>query len=227
MTYQELISQIRDFGFAEDSEMQDFGDLVKNDINHAISTINMDVDPIIDKYEFEISGTDEGYLYISMPDVVDNFLDFAETPVLYAETTAVKKDGEWTGKETPIYKVFSDYDLEGNDTLVINADDFHGAVPDKEKDPEAYTKASLESYSIRISYRATHTPFTGTELDDTLPLKLRAHHLVPMLAAYYIWLDDEPVKAAQYYNLYEQAVQTFKDTSTGNRPRMRVLKGGI
>lgn len=227
MTYQELVNQIRDFGFAEDSEMEDFGQLVANNINHAIRTINMDVDPIIGKYEFDISGIDEGYMYISMPDVVDNFLDFADTPVLYAETVATKKDGKWVAKEKPVYKVFPDYDLEGNDTLVINADDFHGSVPDKEKNPDAYEQASLTTYSIRINYRAAHTPFTGTELTEEIPLKLRVHHLVPLLAGYYIWLDDEPVKAAQYYNLYEQGVKTFMETSTGNRPRMRVLKGGI
>ena len=31
-----------------------------------------------------------------------------------------------------------------------------------------------------------------------------AHSLVPLLAAYYLWLDDEEQKATMYNNLYEQ-----------------------
>jgi len=225
MIYQELINNIRDLGFSDDAEVQDFGELVPNSINRAITEINLEVAPNIERYEFDISGTDEGYMYITMPDIDDNFLDFADTPVMYAESSAEKKDGKWVSKEKPLYKAFNDYQIEAGDTIVINADSFHGEVPDKDEKPEEYEKASKTYYSIRICYKAAHTPYDGSQLTEDIPLPKKVHHLVPLLASYYVWLEDEPVKAAQYYNLYEQKKA---ELSTANaKPRMTVVEGGI
>ena len=213
MTYQELINNIRDLGFSDDSEMEDFGELVPNNINRAITEINMEVSPIIERYEFEITDEDEGYLYITMPDIDENFLDFVDIPVLYS-TTAYDKNGKAT--ETPTYKRFNDFEIEAGDTLVINVDDIGiGGESDKEIDTV---------YSFRVLYKALHEPYTTEPLNTEMPLPKKVHHLVPLLASYYIWLEDEPVKAAQYYNLYEQK----KDDLTVNaKPRMRILDGGI
>lgn len=209
MTYQELINNIRDLGFSDDAEMADFGELVPNAINRAITIINLEIDPILEKYEFEIADTDTGFLYITMSDIDDNFLDFHKTPVRISTgyTEVKNEDGTVTREAKDSYASFADYDIEDSDTIVIDADKHKG--------------------TFRIFYKAAHTPFTGTELTETLPLKQRVHHLVPLLAAYYVWLEDEPAKAAQYFNTYEQDVVTFRETSTGNSPRVKVLEGGI
>lgn len=212
MTYQELIDNIRDLGFSDDSEMEEFGELVPNSINRAITEINLEVSPIIERYEVEITDEDEGYMYITMPDIDDNFLDFADVPVLYATTTY--KDGVAT--ETPYYKRFNDYEIEAGDTIVINCDEL-GLGRDEDSDIE-------NSLSLRVFYKAAHVDYDGSQLLEEMPLPKKVHYLVPLLASYYIWLEDEPTKAAQYYNLYEQK----KDSMTVNaKPKMRILSGGI
>lgn len=204
MTYRELIANIRDLGFSDDSEMEEFGELVYNSINRAISEINLLVTPYTKKYEFEIDSTDEGYLYLSMPEIDPYFLDFTDTPVTY----------EADGKEK--YTKFNDFEIETGDTMVIEQDSYHG--------------------SFRVFYRADPTPITynadGThptdeELAQEIPLPRKAHFLVPLLAGYYVWLEDEPTKAAQYYNLYEQGVSTVSAQDATKKFRVRVLPGGM
>ena len=58
-----------------------------------------------------------------------------------------------------------------------------------------------------------------------IPLKPVTHYLVPLLAAYFVWLDDDERKATQYYNLYEQ--ESKEILSGTNMPRGFVLEGGI
>ena len=62
MTYQELINEIRDLGFSDDSEIEEFAEagLLYSAINRAITRINLELYPIIEKYEFDISDDDTG-----------------------------------------------------------------------------------------------------------------------------------------------------------------------
>ena len=207
MTYQELINNIRDLGFGEDSDITDFGDAVPNGINRAISII-AETYPVIERYEFDIEGTETGYVYITMPDEDDNFLDFAQTPVLFAETSS---EGEKSR-----YTKFNDFEIEAGDTVVINADNVTNGG-----------KMGDTTYTFRIFYKADPEKFDGRQLGDDIPLPRKAHHLVPLLASYYIWLDDEPVKAAQYYNQYETSLVNLETRSSDNKPRVRILSGGI
>lgn len=195
MNYQECIDNIRDLGFSDDDEMEEFGELVPNSINRAITEINLNVAPIIERYELTVDDTDTGYMYVTMTDVDENFLEFADNPVTFEEN----------GKE--VYKRFTDYDIEAEDTIVINTDDVKG--------------------SFRIFYKAAHETFTGAEreLREELPLPLKAHHLVPLIASYYVWMEDEPAKAAQYYNLYEQRKNDYIEQAT--KPKGTFWPGGI
>lgn len=220
MTYQELIANIRDLGFSDDAEIEEFGELVPNSINRAITEINLEVSPIIERYEFDILSDyedpetkekvkgDSGLLYITMPDIDDNFLDFAETPVKIKSGRTRKVYNEETREyeivEEETYLRFSDFEIEASDTLVIDQDENKG--------------------TFRIFYKVAHNLYDGSQFAEEMPLPKKVHHLVPLLASYYIWLEDEPTKAAQYYNLYEQKKA---DLTVNAKPRMRVLSGGI
>lgn len=194
MTYQELLANIRDLGFSDDAEMSEFGDLVINSINRAISEINVGFAHIKKKYEFELDDNDTGFVYIAMPSIDGQYLSLVDHPITYEVNGA------------GVYTNFTDYYIEMDDTIVINADKNKG--------------------KFRIFYNAAHKTYTGESMNSTqLPLPLRAHHLVPLLASYYIWLEDEPVKAAQYYNLFEQQRSTY--VLNAEKPKMRVLEGGI
>lgn len=197
MTYQDLIDNIRDLGFSDDEEMEEFAEtgLLYTAIDRAITRINLEFAPIIERYEFEITDSDTEYMYIDMTDVDENFLDFADTAVL------IEKGG--VGK----YAKFSNYDIEADNTLVINADENKG--------------------KFRVFYKAQHEKFTGAQRREELPVPLKAHHIVALLAAYYVWLDDDPTKAAQYYNMFETERDTMLLESQTNKIKVRVLPGGM
>lgn len=199
MTYQELINEIRDLGFSDDSEIEEFAEagLLFSAINRAITRINLELYPIIEKYEFDISDDDTGYLYITMTDIDDLFLDFADMPVLF------ERDG------ANFYTKFGDYEIEADNTLVINADKNKG--------------------SFRVFYKVAHDTFTGktSQLKEDLPLQLKVHHLVPLLASYYVWNEDEPTKAAQYLNLFEAEKAELKEQALARKFKVRVVSGGL
>ena len=199
MTYQELINEIRDLGFSDDSEIEEFAEagLLFSAINRAITRINLELYPIIEKYEFDISDDDTGYLYITMTDIDDLFLDFADTPVLFERGGA------------DFYTKFADYEIEADNTLVINADKHKG--------------------SFRVFYKVAHDTFTGktSQLKEDLPLQLKVHHLVPLLASYYVWNEDEPTKAAQYLNLFESEKAELKEQALARKFKVRVVSGGL
>ena len=199
MTYQELINEIRDLGFSDDSEIEEFAEagLLYSAINRAITRINLELYPIIEKYEFDISDDDTGYLYITMTDIDDLFLDFADMPVLF------ERDG------ANFYTKFGDYEIESDNTLVINADKNKG--------------------SFRVLYKVAHDTFTGktSQLKEDLPLQLKVHHLVPLLASYYVWNEDEPTKAAQYLNLFESEKAELKEQALARKFKVRVVSGGL
>lgn len=227
ITYQELLDNIRDLGFGDESDMQDFETEVKvvtNAINRSIQFINLDVDPIYSNYELSIPGNETGYIYVNMTEEADDFLQFADTPVMYSTTAPIFERGVLVGyKETPYYKKFADFDYEGNTTLVFNADEINSKLNSEDPNSQYY------STDLRIFYVAEHEPYVGTTAQkrEDLPLPRRVHHLVPLLAAYYVWLEDEPTKAAQYYNMYETEKAALLANNPKNRVQIRVLPGGI
>ena len=98
------------------------------------------------------------------------------------------------------YVPFGDFDIETGDTIVMDG---------------------AEEGTFRIFYKSAHTPYTADTADTVeLPIPLRAHHLVPLLCAYYVWLDDDQQKAIMYYNQYETLAQVL--LANAQRPRMRV-----
>lgn len=195
MKYEQLKRELINLGFADESELEEFGTIVTDAINRAITEINLTVAPIIGTYEIEQDGTEEDIMYYNMPSLTQNngvvdFLEFADTPI---------KIG------TDVYRKFSNYEIENDDTLVLD-----GRV----------------AGTFKVFYKKAHTPITEETPNDTeLELPLKAHVLVPLLAAYYVWLEDEKSKAVDYYNQYEKLSQHI--LSESRKPRMTILSGGI
>ena len=64
---------------------------------------------------------------------------------------------------------------------------------------------------ITFYYRTRITPVDSTTDDGTeLTILYRAEPLLPLLASYYIWNDDDPEKAAKWLNEYEDMKASFK-----------------
>lgn len=196
MNYGELKEQIRDLGFAEDEEINEFGEVVPNAINRAITEINLGVAPNIGTYKIEQDGKDDKILYYDIEELTTDedgtvrFLDFADTPVMVGDKA---------------YTRYNDFHIENSNTLVMDG--------------------SVEG-TFKVFYKRAHTPLTIDSEDGTkIELPLKAHILVPLLASYYIWLEDEKAKAVDYYNQYERLAQELKTAS--EKPRAKILTGGI
>lgn len=115
----------------------------------------------------------------------------------FAETPILfEKDNE------EFFKKFSDYQIEMGHTIVIDADDYEG--------------------SFRIYYNRQCSQVTENTEGTFVPeIPLKAHYLIPLLAAYYLWLDDDERKATQYYNMYETELALLMQKE--NEPRARVV----
>ena len=201
MTYQELINHIRDLGFSDDDEMEEFGELVPNSINRAIHEISMSVPaetPNLGSYVFQLTDADEGLVYIDMTDADDGFLCFADTEMMLQKTG----DG--------FYKRFTAFEVMNENTLIIDADEYKG--------------------EFKVLFKKAHTPFTiDSDRTTQVPVSKKYHHLVALLAAYYVWLEDEPSKATQYFNMYKTDLNETLSSiaNSSSKLKIRVLPGGI
>ena len=136
-------------------------------------------------------------------------LDDSDTGTLYIDMT--DRPGFLSLAETPVlfevngsevFRKFGDYQVEMGHTIVMNADAYAG--------------------SFRIYYNKACTEIDATTPDSFEPeLPKKVHHLIPLLAAYYLWLDDDERKAVQYYNNYETELSQIIQNE--NMPKMRVV----
>ena len=171
-----------------------------------------------DYQEFE----DLGYTYDCINRAIDQIenqfpyiakyefeIDESDTGILYIDMT--DRQGFLGLAETPVvfevngeetFRKFGDYQIEMGHTIVIKVDDYAGM--------------------FRIYYNKQCTDISSSTVDAFVPeLPNKVHHLIPLLAAYYLWLDDDAAKAAQYYNMYETELALIMQKETS--PRMRVV----
>lgn len=214
MNYGEVKQNIIDLGFSDLDELEEFGVLVPNAINRAVTEISLSVAPNVSYIDIThpINGMKEDDWYKSVGNdengnplpsyadqlyeytMPDDFLKFTEVPVK-------RQLGEG------IYQRFNDFEIESGNTLIMSGQ-------------------YIGTY--RVFYIADHEPFTlKTSNGEDIPLPLKAHYLVPLLASYYVWLDDDPQKAQEYYQRYQQGVQTMTSESQKPRARIRNDWGGL
>lgn len=208
MNYAEIKQNLISLGFAEDTDYEEFEELgyTYDAINRAISQINT-IFPYVATYEFEIDNSEDDILYLHMDRIDKDFLSFADTPVFYAKNE--KSDDGY--EEVALYKAFSGFDVERDNTLVIDTEKIHGNTTD-----------SNLYWSFRVFYNKRCTQISSDTSDSFIPeIPLKTHHLVPLLAAYYLWLDDDERKATQYYNMYETELSMVLQKQ--NQPRMKVI----
>lgn len=195
MNYGQLKTELVNLGFADMDELKEFGGVVPDAINRAITEINLTVTPIIGTYQITQDGTEDDILYYDMTELTKEngmvkFLEFADIPV---------KIG------TDVYRKFNNFEIENDSTLVID-----GNI----------------SGNFKVFYKKAHDPISLETADDKeIELPLKAHILLPLLSAYYVWLEDEKSKAVDYYNQYEKLSQSI--LSERIKPRMTILSGGI
>ena len=195
MQYSEIKNNIISLGFAEPSDYEEFESL-----GYTYSAINRAISTIGQQFpyigKYEFEIDDTDEGPLYV-DMSDRegFLDFAMDTPVLVE-----KDGEET------FKKFNDYEIEMGTTLVINASEDKGR--------------------FRVYYDKECTQIDAETPDGYVPeIPTKTHRLIPLLASYYLWLDDDERKAVQYYNQYETELMVVQSKAT--RPRMRILEGGL
>ena len=195
MNLSEIKQNLISLGFGEESDIEEYDAL-----GYVNDSINRAISIIGNTFPYiaktEVTFSNEDS-GIAYVDMSENvgFLDFATETPVMYE-----KAGE------NIFKRFNDYDIEMDTIVVIDSTNLNG--------------------SIRIYYEKQCTQITDKTQADFVPeIPLKVHHLIPLLAAYYLWLDDDQVKATQYYNMYENELSMLLQKA--QRPRMRILDGGL
>ena len=114
----------------------------------------------------------------------------------------------WFEKEgEDIWRAFTEYEVKMDRKIIIKVDDYDG--------------------SFRIYYYKLPTQITNSTPDTfELELPLIAHNLVPLLASYYLWLDDDERKATMYKNDYEEARAIALQRKKPSRAKVKVGKWG-
>ena len=190
MNYGQIKQNLISLGFAEDSDYEEFEDL-----KYTYDCINRAISQIQMQFPYLAKYEFE--------------IDESDTGILYIDMTDIKGFLE-LANETPVifeakgdevFRKFGDYQIEMGHTIVINAGDYAG--------------------SFRVYYNKACTEINEETPDTFVPeLPTTVHHLIPLLAAYYLWLDDDERKAVQYYNMYETELGVILQKQ--NMPRMRV-----
>ena len=191
MNYGQIKQNLISLGFAEESDYEEFEEL-----GYTYDAINRAISQIGNQFPYIAKYEFE--------------IDESDTGILYVDMTD-RAGFLALAQETPVvfeangdevFRKFGDYYIEMGHTIVIKADDYAG--------------------SFRIYYERACTTITSTTPETFVPeIPDRVHHLIPLLAAYYLWLDDDERKAVQYYNMYESELALLLQKQ--NAPRMRVV----
>ena len=122
--------------------------------------------------------------------------------IALAETPVwFEKDGE------EIWRSFTEFEVKMDRKIIIKMDDYEG--------------------SFRIYYYKLPTQITSSTPNSfEFELPLVAHNLIPLLTAYYLWLDDDERKAIMYKNDYEEARNIALQRKNPPRARVEIGKWG-
>jgi len=191
MNYGQIKQNLISLGFAEESDYEEFEEL-----GYTYDAINRAISQIGNQFPYIAKYEFE--------------IDDSDTGILYVDMTD-RAGFLALAQETPVvfeangdevFRKFGDYQIEMEHTIVMKADDYAG--------------------SFRVYYDKACTTITSATPDSFVPeLPTKVHHLIPLLAAYYLWLDDDERKAVQYYNMYETELALVLQKQ--NAPRMRVV----
>lgn len=247
MTLQELKNKIRNLGFDDDSIFTEYADIIDDAISRACKTIALTVKAPTGKLKLELKDslgktTTDIYVGSTANPVVIN--GESKTVSRYDVVLYEWIEGEGEKAVHRSQEFYFDghswqevgrYDLaelskdsDGNvlfesiDSVYIGNDMFLGY--DVEDDHIFVVSTALSS-DLTIYYNERIIPVTSDMQDDyQVQVVYQCEPLVDLLAAHYVWLDDDERKAILYWNEYDQLKQEIMAKSL--RTRAKVI-GGI
>lgn len=239
MNWGELRDNIRDLGFEENSTMNasDYRSITINAVNRAIDTIFWNVVEPYKSYFHEVSNR-------PTTRVVKVTADGEQEDG--AEDSSVVKIPTFTGTEQGLR--VSDYDSTNvtitgaTETMqsIVDSESYDVVATLKEPDTHKWEDGTTDEKVFRVYKTYTYTwdcpsyPLTKItdETEDEFSLTKdegmpdKVIYLIPLLASYYVWLDDDVEKAVYYYNMYDSELSKLIDTIK-NRNGKVVMYGGL
>lgn len=174
----------------------------------------------------------------------DTISEYEENDVI---PTAINRAIAMIGKKIPIMKTYeftqdgTDTDYQTYDFSTLTNDFLTFAkhpvrIDDGEKCEPFGNYLEWDYHTIKVpgsasgtfivQYRAKPASYEAGMEDVEIPLEPITHEdLLPLLCAYFVWIDDDATKAAQYYNLYLEVLDDVMGVL--KKPRVRLLEGGI
>ena len=138
-------------------------------------------------------------------------------------------DGTGVDLEEIDFADFSDFDVLLNATIKEEVGGRYQIRPFADFELVQDTKVFVSQTNngdITFFYRKRPTLVTTSTTDNTvMTIHHKAEQLLPLLASYYIWNDDDPEKASKWRNEYEDMKQLV--LRTGQRPISLTFNGGF
>ena len=174
MKLSEFRDQIRDLGFEDDNIYNEYVNVIINALNRSLDIINTTVKPIVGRLDIIQDGTQGGVMRYDMSEMCVDQLGNSIFEALYGMPTRVYNNQ---------YYSFNNFTLEQNKIILMDA-------------------SLIGTFSF---FYTQILPDVTTETPDdyVIPIDHEVEQLLPLLTAYYVWLDDDERKAVMYYNQFD------------------------
>lgn len=190
MKLKDLINELRDLGFEEDSTMQEYNEVTINAINRATWLIYDNVvTPLLGYYKRLYRETTKYY----------------KEEEVYEDTDGTKKLKKST------YNILTIGDSKPVPTTTSET------IETVEPSTATYKRTELVDEKIEEWYPVRPTVLT-TSSENTVEIGLPDNvlRITALLTAHYLWLDDDETKAVYYYNEYETFANALIDSCRSN-----------
>ncbi len=178
MILSDFRKQIKNLGFEDNTAMSEYSELVLNALNRSLDIINTTVKPVVKSIEIIQDGTNTGVTRYDLSTLCVDSDNNPDYESLYGTATRVYNNA---------YYPFRNYTLEQNKIILMDA-------------------------SIAGTFTFFYTPIlkditSATSDSYVIPIDHEVEQLLPLLTAYYVWLDDDERKAVMYYNQFDSLKQ--------------------
>lgn len=204
MTLEQALAEVRLLGFETGGEVHLEDEVVYAAVNRAICMIAAEVRPLTGDLTLQQEG---------------------ETATLTGGKTV---SGEALPGGLHRYDCRELAALCGDDRFLC-VSGIHCRLPGGETAPIEYWELEADRFlvvsqkvaAVTLRYERLVPCLTPQDPGDTpLPLDEEVHPLVPLLAGFYAWLDDDERKALLYYNEYADRAAVFKKRTRGATARV-------
>lgn len=249
MTLQELKNKIRDLGFDDDSTMAEYAEIVNHAIERACKTIALTVKAPVGCIELELSsslgktttpisaGSTTNPIEIKGEMVTAQRFDVVEYDYTVQKNGTTEYHQDRFYFDGTAWQKVGKYDLAEltkDDSGNTMFDSIDRIVVDTASGIETFVNYDIEddhilvlnpsvNDTLLVYFNERILPVGGKNEDYKVQVVYQCEPLVGLLAAHYVWLDDDERKAILYWNEYDQLKEEI--LAKALKPRAKVVGG--